>query len=108
MYQFEREFSEAYGITINEATLLCCLEDGEPKPANQLCEFVGLSNSRVSRIIHSVESKGLIVREMGTVDKRQMIFTLTDAGRLKVEEMSWQEPDFSRLSLQIESLKTKE
>lgn len=104
LYQFEKEFSDANGITINEGMVLCCLKGGESKPANELCDFVGLSNSRVSRVLTTVENKGYIVRQMGTTDKRQMIFTLTDLGKEKVEEMLAKEIDLSSLAKQISSL----
>lgn len=87
LYLFEKEFLEKNAITINEAMVLCCMKENESKSANELCEFIGLSNSRVSRIISNVEDKGYIVREMGKEDKRQMIFSLTDKGRAKISEM---------------------
>ncbi|MFV0312805.1 MAG: MarR family winged helix-turn-helix transcriptional regulator [Dysgonomonas sp.] len=104
LYNFEKRFAEANGITINEGMLLCCLKDGKPKSANELCDFVGLSNSRVSRVITTVEDKGYIVREMGTTDKRQMIFTLTDSGKQKTKEMQAQGMDFSELTALISNL----
>ncbi|MDR2948823.1 MAG: winged helix DNA-binding protein [Bacteroidales bacterium] len=97
LYNFEKEFAEKNGITINEGMVLCCMKDGKPKSANELCGFVGLSNSRVSRIINTVETKGYIIREMGAVDKRQMIFTLTEAGSQKIKEMMKQELNLSEL-----------
>lgn len=100
-YNFEKKFVERHGITINEGMLLCCLKDGKPKSANELCEFVGLSNSRVSRIINTVEEKRYISREMGVLDKRQMIFNLTDLGRQKTKEMQSEEIDFSELNIQL-------
>lgn len=87
LYAYEKQFAEEAGITINEGALLCCLKDGKPKSANELCDFIGLSGSRVSRIIHTIEEKGYILREIGVFDKRQMIFTLTDAGKQKIREM---------------------
>lgn len=101
LYLFEKEFSEKNGITINEGMVLCCLKDGKPKAANELCDFIGLSNSRVSRVINTVENKGLIVRQMGTNDKRQMIFTLSDTGKEKVREMSGQNLNMSLLKERI-------
>jgi len=108
LYQFEKEFSDNNGITINEGMILCCLKDGKEKTANELCEFVGLSNSRVSRVINSVETKGYIVRQMGTTDKRQMIFTLTESGRKKVNEMLSKEMDFSPITKQLSQLVEQE
>ena len=49
LYQFEKTFAEVHDITINEAMLLCCLKDGETKSAGMICEYIGLSNSRVSK-----------------------------------------------------------
>nr|WP_297169155.1 winged helix DNA-binding protein [uncultured Dysgonomonas sp.] len=97
LYNFEKEFADKNGITINEGMILCCLKDGKPKSANELCEFIGLSNSRVSRVINTVETKGYIVREMGIVDKRQMIFTLSESGERKVKEMLEKEMNFEEL-----------
>jgi len=104
LYHFEKEFAEKNGITINEGMVLCCLKSGEPKAANELCDFVGLSNSRVSRVINTVESKGYIIREMGVKDKRQMIFTLTELGKQKISEMLSKNMDLSNLASQLNKL----
>ncbi|MBK5719594.1 MarR family transcriptional regulator [Dysgonomonas sp. Marseille-P4677] len=104
LYNFEKEFSEKNGITINEGMLLCCLKDGKPRAATELCDFVGLSNSRVSRVINTVEAKGYIMREMGIKDKRQMIFTLTEQGKQKTKEMQMQGMDLSALAQQISKI----
>lgn len=97
LYTFEKEFAEKNNITINEGMVLCCMKDEKPRTANDLCEFVGLSNSRVSRIINTVETKGYISREMGSIDKRQMIFSLTEEGRNKIKEMMKHEINLSAL-----------
>lgn len=87
LYQFEKAFAEVHDITINEAMLLCCLKDGEAKSAGTICEFIGLSNSRVSKVITSVENKGFIRRNISKEDKRQMFFSLTPDGKEKVRRM---------------------
>ncbi|MDX9782141.1 MAG: winged helix DNA-binding protein [Bacteroidales bacterium] len=88
LYIFEREFQAKNDITINEAMLLCSLKDNSPRSAHEICEFIGLSSSRGSRIINTTEQKGFIKRNMGKEDKRQMIFTLTESGRSKLDEMN--------------------
>jgi DNA-binding MarR family transcriptional regulator len=103
-YAYEKQFSEQTGITINEGALLCCLKEGKPRSANELCEYIRLSGSRVSRIINSMESKGFILREMGTTDKRQMIFTLTDSGRQKIEAMKNYPIDMMSLVAQVNKI----
>jgi len=97
LYNFEKLFQDKNGITINEGMVLCCLKDNKPRSANELCDFIGLSHSRVSRVINTIEAKGLIIREMGSTDKRQMIFTLSDSGKKKVKEMMKQDMNFSEL-----------
>jgi len=87
LYQFEKDFLEKNQISINDAMVLCCLKNGEEKSAGDVCDFVGLSNSRVSKVLCAVEDMGFIQRRLGSVDKRQMFFSLTEKGKLKVEEM---------------------
>lgn len=87
LYQFEKSFSDANDITINEAMLLCCLKDKEAKSAGTICEYIGLSNSRVSKVITAVENKGFIRRAINKNDKRQMFFSLTAKGAEKIDHM---------------------
>lgn len=90
LYQFEKEFFDKHKISINDAMVLCCLKHGEEKSAGNICDFVGLSNSRVSKVLCSVEEMGYIQRRLGSVDKRQMFFKLTESGIRKVQEMNVQ------------------
>ena len=87
LYQFERIFSDRHGLTINEAMLLCCLSDGRPRTAGTLCDFVGLSNPRVSKVITAVEGKGFLLRTINPHDRRQMLFSLSDEGYAKIRQM---------------------
>ena len=82
LYQFEKTFAEVHDITINEAMLLCCLKDGETKSAGMICEYIGLSNSRVSKVI---------------------CFSLTPGGKEKIQQMMNAELCFDGL---FEKLKT--
>ena len=40
-----------------------------------------------SKVIRAVEDKGLIRRALGEVDKRQMYFSLTEAGKKRLNEL---------------------
>jgi DNA-binding MarR family transcriptional regulator len=95
LYQFEKDFSERHKVTINDAMVLCCLKNGEEKSAGDICEFVGLSNSRVSKVLCTVEEMGYIQRRLGSNDKRQMFFSLTESGKKKVDSMKGQSLHFS-------------
>lgn len=87
LYQFERAFAEVHDITINEAMLFCCLKNNESKSAGTISEYIGLSNSRGSKVITSVENKGYIKRIVNKEDKRQMFFSLTTKGKEKMGQM---------------------
>lgn len=103
LYQFEKMFAERHGITINEAMLLCCLKDGEARTAGMLCDFVGLSNPRVSKVITTVEEKGYLCRTISPTDRRQMLFSLTDAGRVKIRQMQQAVMGFDELFVQLKA-----
>lgn len=78
----EHIFSDHYGISFNEAMLLCTIfNHSEKLTPNELSDTLGLTHSNTSKIISSVEKKGYIVRELGKEDKRHMYFALTEAGR---------------------------
>lgn len=104
LYNFEKDFQKFSGITINEGMVLCCMKDGKNKTANELCEFIGLSNSRVSKVIVAVEEKGYITRQIGEQDKRQMIFSLTTEGKEKIKEMRGDQGGFDQLFAHIGKL----
>lgn len=104
LYAFEKQYADTNDTTINEAIILYALRDGKPKPANHLYDYVGLSKSRVSRILADIERKGYIVRRVGTKDRRNMLFALTLAGNEKIKEIVNQRINFSRLIAQIATL----
>lgn len=101
LYQFEKDFFEKHQMTINDAMVICCLKNGEEKSAGDICDFVGLSNSRVSKVLCTVEESGYIYRRLGSKDKRQMFFSLTETGKKKVETMKGQSLHFSEFLKQI-------
>ncbi len=104
LYQFEKDFAEANELTINEAMLLCCLKEGEAKSAGTICEFIGLSNSRVSKVITGMEDKGYIRRKVSREDKRQMFFSLTPKGKEKIEKMKHADLKFDSLYSELRRL----
>lgn len=97
LYQFEKDFFESNQISINDAMVLCFLKNGEEKSAGEICEFVGLSNSRVSKVLCSVEDMGFIARRLGSSDRRQMFFSLTETGKKKVLELMDKNLNFNEL-----------
>lgn len=78
--EFENSFENVHHVSLNEAMVLCCIND-QALTAGSIYEQIGLKASHSSKIIRSVEEKGLIERTLGEKDKRQMYFTLTEKGK---------------------------
>lgn len=79
--QFETDFEKLYDICLNEGMALCSLAKAERLSSGELGELLGLTSSNTSKVINSIEEKGLIERVMGTKDKRKMFFFLTTKGK---------------------------
>jgi DNA-binding MarR family transcriptional regulator len=91
--QFEQSFDKEYGISLNEGMALKqgCLSSGE------IGELLGLTSSNNSKIMRSVESKGLVERVMGTKDRRQMYFSLTPEGKELISAITCEQVEISPL-----------
>lgn len=78
---FEDTFEKRYNLSLKEAMILCALEEA-PKEmtSTAIAERTELAPSHASKVIRSVEIKGLIQRNMGKADKRLMYFSLTPTG----------------------------
>jgi len=94
--EFESEFQNKYNICLNEGMLLCTL--GENKfSSSELAEKLALTNSNASKVIKSVEQKGLVERIIGKQDKRQMYFSLTQEGYDLLDTINCSEMDLPEL-----------
>jgi len=81
--QLEDQIQEHYHLSVSEALVFCALGDGH-STAVSLAERVGLSTSRICRIIASLERKGLIERFRDNHDRRQWENVLTNQGKQKL------------------------
>ena len=88
--QFEAAFEKRYGICLNEGMALCSLANVERLCPGQLGELLGLTPSNTSKVLRSVESKGLVLRELCCHDRRQMYYSLTPKGRELLASVSCQ------------------
>ncbi len=82
--EFETHFEKVYGLCLNEGMLLCSLSKEERLSSGEIAGLLNLTTSNTSKVLKSVESKGLIGRVLGDKDKRQMYFSLTAEGREKL------------------------
>ena len=85
--ELESNLAQDYGISLNEAMVLCCIGD-DRLTATSISNNVGLLPPHTSKTIRSIEKKGLVKRSLGTQDKRQMYFKLTPAGTEVISRLS--------------------
>mgnify|MGYP002749742742 CR=1 FL=1 len=85
---FETRFEKRYGLCLNEGMLLCCLRQEPRLSSGDIAKQLGLTHSNTSKVIRSVEKKGLIERILGDDDKRQMYFSLTQEGERCLKELA--------------------
>lgn len=85
---FEAAFEKVYQISLNEAIILCTLKSvSEKMTATSLAKQTDLSPSHMSKMLRILEEKKLIVRTLGSADRRQMYFHLSPAGRQRINEL---------------------
>lgn len=87
--ELENQLEEAYGVTLNEAMVLCSVGE-ETVSAGDITSRTGMTSSHASKIIRSVEDKDLLSRKLGEHDKRQMYFALTRKGKNRLERIKEQ------------------
>ncbi|MGC9151700.1 MAG: MarR family winged helix-turn-helix transcriptional regulator [Microbacter sp.] len=90
--QCEKEFASKYGLTLNEAIVLCSL-DGKTLCASEIAETSNLQCSQTSKILKSLEDKNLIERTLGKTDKRNMFFLLSTKGQTILQAIKAYQPE---------------
>ena len=87
--QFETAFMQEYNLSLNEAMVLCSLQEaGCEITSTAIAEKREMGTSHTSKTLRSIEEKGLIQRSMGQTDKRQMYFSLTPEGKKSLKALS--------------------
>ena len=89
--RFEAALERSYGICLNEGMALCSLSKAGRLSCGELGEMLGLTPSNTSKVLRSVEGKGYVNRALGTTDKRQMYFSLTEKGRVLLGSINCEE-----------------
>ena len=82
----EEEIRGKYGLTLTEALCLCSIGGG-CNAAGNLAEEVGISASRLSRLLSSLEAKGLVERRRRDDDRRNWTNAPTQAGDSLIARM---------------------
>lgn len=76
----------AFGSPFNISAALAYLTVAEPQgmSMSELSRILNLSNSRVTRLVHEMETAGWVVRSKSKVDGRSNLAKITASGRRKL------------------------
>jgi MarR family transcriptional regulator, organic hydroperoxide resistance regulator len=75
-----------YDITMSMGFVLLNISSDEGTPATKIAPLMGLEARSLTRLLKSMEEKGLIKREPDVSDRRLVRITLTKEGRKKKEK----------------------
>ncbi|MBR4660664.1 MAG: MarR family transcriptional regulator [Bacteroidales bacterium] len=78
----------AHGLTYPQYLVLLVLWEKDAQPVNDIARRLFLETNTVTPLLKRMENQGLLVREKGTRDARQMIVTLTAKGRNLQKKLS--------------------
>jgi DNA-binding MarR family transcriptional regulator len=86
-HQFEKRVALTLGLSVDETHCLSQLYLHAPFCVRKLTELLGVSSTRMSRILMMMERKGLITRKTSPLDRRIEQVSLTDMGRTIVSRV---------------------
>ena len=84
--ELEDSLMQLHGITLNEAMAMCSIGK-DAVAAGEISQRTGIKASHLSKVLHSAENKGFLVRNFGETDKRQIYFSLTDSALACLESL---------------------
>lgn len=76
-----RQLVEDFGLTGPQVATLQMIAQTDRMPASVLARSVQLSNATMTGILIRLERQGLLKRERGQADRRNVLVSITDAGR---------------------------
>jgi DNA-binding MarR family transcriptional regulator len=82
----DTDLVRASGLSLTEYTVLVRLSEtpGRQLRIAQLATHVGLSPSRMSRVVDALQTRGLVLKQASIEDGRGSVAVLTDAGMKKL------------------------
>ena len=94
MARFEDAFEKVYQVSLNEAMILCALQEASPNnmTATSLSKRTELTPSHASKMLRILEEKELIVRTLGEEDRR-----LSQSGKKLVRQLALEKVEIPEL-----------
>jgi homoprotocatechuate degradation regulator HpaR len=81
-----REMLSRSHISEQKWRILRVVEESGPVEQTAIAQMACLLLPSLTRLLHALENDGLIERAPGTADRRKSIVTITDQGRLLIQE----------------------
>lgn len=75
-----KELSRHSGLTTPQLILLQTISSAGALPVGKIARAMNLTQATVTTIVDRLEGRGLVQRERGTHDKRQVLVSMTNAG----------------------------
>lgn len=86
LMKYYNEVAAGYGVSMSTGFVLLTIDKDAGTPATALGPKMGMEATSLSRLLRSMEDKGLIERRPNPDDGRGVLVFLTDSGREKRED----------------------
>lgn len=90
------DFFKAHGLTVEQWVALKTISENAPLCQKELALHIDKSQNTVKPLLDRLMAKGLISRCPDERDKRNMILSLTEKGKRKIENLSPLEKEINR------------
>ncbi len=77
------QIAQQYDLSQATGFVLMHIDDEAGSPSTSIAPLLGMEVTSMSRLLNSMEEKGLIVRKQDTTDKRMVRIYLTEEGKEK-------------------------
>jgi len=85
IFRMYNQIGAQYDISTSVGFVLLNIRDDEGTPATRIAPLMGLESRSLTRILKSMEEKGLIVKRQDQNDRRMVRIFLTQEGKEKQE-----------------------
>ena len=86
IYRMYNQEALRHNITTSIGFVLLKINSEEGTPATKIAPLMGLEARSLTRILKSMQEKGLIMKRKDPSDKRTVLICLTEEGRIKKEK----------------------
>jgi DNA-binding MarR family transcriptional regulator len=85
--RIDRQLATSASLSVDELHCLGVLYLERPNCVKKLNELLGLTATRTSKILRSLEGRGFVIRSLHLVDRRMEQITLTEEGQRAAENV---------------------